>query len=162
MSEQPSIPGRARTIFRLLSVLTLIEAVLGLLLTAFEISMGSYHNRALETLLGRAYSDSWLVYLIELIALAFNVLLLAAGALLWKQQRRGLRLLICILIAEFIFVLGLGGAFASGGLSKVQDYLVGMGVMPFSPQIVTAFPIVSGILIFFAYRYLGIPAKPTE
>ena len=36
MSEQPSIPGRARTIFRLLSVLTLIEAVLGLLLTAFD------------------------------------------------------------------------------------------------------------------------------
>ena len=41
-------------------------------------------------------------------------------------------------------------------------YIVGMALTPFSVQVVTAFPLVAGILIFLAYRHLGIPARPIE
>jgi hypothetical protein len=98
--------------------------------------------------------------------LIVEVMLLAAGAFLWKMKRRGLFLLIAVLVTEFIYAASISLALLAprtgSALAKGFGYLVGMGLSPLSVQIVTAFPLVAGILIFFAYRYLGIPARPIE
>jgi hypothetical protein len=93
------------------------------------------------------------------------VILLVAGVLLWKRQRRGLVVLTGTLIAEL--VCGIGPAIvnavhgAQGISTSEHALLVGLALFPVFPQILTAFPLVAGILIFFAYRYLGIPARST-
>ncbi len=50
----------------------------------------------------------------------------------------------------------------SHALAKAHGFILGAGLMGFTPQFVTAFPIVAGMLIFLAYRYLGIPARPIQ
>ncbi len=68
--------------------------------------------------------------------------------------------------SSLLYLIGFAGLLfdlmllAAGVLAEAVVFLVGMGLMPFAPQIVTAFPIVAGILVFLAYRYLGIPARP--
>jgi len=161
MNGEIQIPGRLRAIFRVLSVLTLVEGGAGFLLAAFNIIAVPFYYKTLEKLLGHPYShSSSLLYLIGFAGLLFDLMLLAAGVLLWKQQRRALFLLICVLITEFVSTLSIIAMFTPRGFSKAVGFIVGMGLMPFAPQIVTAFPIVAGILVFLAYRYLGIPARP--
>jgi hypothetical protein len=89
-------------------------------------------------------------------------MLLAAGALLWKLQRRGLLLLICVLLAEVVFVLSILAVGASKGFAPPVGFIVGMGLFPFVAQGVTVFPIIAGILIPFAYRYQGMPTRAEQ
>src|SRR6266550_4330164 len=141
MNGEIQIPGRLRAIFRVLSVLTLVEGGLGFLLAAFNIIAVPFYYKTLEKLLGHPYShSSSLLYLIGVAGFLF--------------------LLICVLITEFVSILSIIAIFTPRGFSKAVGFMVGMGLMPFAPQIVTAFPIVAGILVFLAYRYLGIPARP--
>lgn len=147
----------------MLSILTIAEGGLGLLLTTCVIILVPFHYATLNNLEGRPYPHSlWLLYLLASASAVFDLMLLGASVSLWKLQRRGLVALICVLIAEFVCVLCIIFSFSSRVFSQAQSYMMGMGLIPFSPQIVTAFPIVAGILIFFAYRYLGIPARPIE
>ena len=48
---------------------------------------------------------------------------------------------------------------ASRGLSWTISAVAGVGNFRLGLQLVTAFPLIAGILIFFAYHYLGIPAR---
>jgi hypothetical protein len=140
-----------------------VEGGLGFLFSALSIIAVPFNYKTLEDLVGHPYPHSAaLLYLTGSVNLIFEVMLVVAGVLLWKLQRRGLLLLICVLIAEFISVLGIMAIFAPRGQSKALGFIMGMGLMPFALQIVTGFPIVAGILIFFAYRYLGIPARAIE
>jgi hypothetical protein len=51
--------------------------------------------------------------------------------------------------------------FRTGGAEFFQDlsYVTVGGNMALAVQLVTAFPLIAAVLIFFAYRYLGIPAR---
>lgn len=137
---------------------------LGFLLAAHNIITVSFDSKTLEYLAGYSYPHArLLLYLMDSANLLFGVMLLAAVVLLWKLERRGLLLLICVLITEFIFVLCIiVDIAASKGFSKPLDFMVGRGLFPLAPQLVTAFPIVAGILIFFAYRYQRTSARAVE
>lgn len=173
MNEAVPPPRRVRTIFRVLSVLTFVAGGLGLLVTASEITLGPTEKRAVESVYGQPYPDVWLVYLVESISLIFNGMLVRVGTFLWKHQRRGLLLLIAVLVGEFFYcivfsvlldfvVAGDKAGTASQALGIAHGYILGAVLWGFIPQFVTAFPIVAGILIFFAYRYLGIPPRPIQ
>ena len=99
-----------------------------------------------------------MLYFLASANVVFNLALLYAGGLLWKLKRRGLLVLISLLAVEFFYIL----VSAATAASNEYDIILSIGLMPFAIQVVTAFPIVAGVLIFFAYRYLGIPARPTE
>lgn len=166
MSQETQTLRRVRRIFRVLSILTFLEGGLGLFATLVTIRMGRIHFEALEYLLGYKYPHGWLVYAIECVNFSFCVVLFAVAALLWKQQRRGLFRLVCVLAAEFlycvVFAMAFVGPRGDPALFKAHGYITGMAMMPFSLQIVTAFPVIAGILIFFAYRYIGIPARSID
>ena len=155
-------------IFRTLSVLTLLEGSVGFLVAADSIAMGPFSYKALQHLEGQNYPSAvQLIYFITIASLVFCLLLLYVGRLLWKLRRRGLSALIYVLAAEFFYslifittVMSTHSFFRAP--SKGYAFILGMGLMPFAIQVVTAFPIISGVLIFFGYRYLGIPARPTE
>ena len=160
-TQQP--PRRVRAIFRALSVLTAVEAGLGLALTACVTLLVPFHYATLSSLEGHPYSRSLsLLYLLGSTSALFDGVLLASSALLWKLRRTGLVLLSWTLIGEVVCVVGIVSMFTSGFSSNAESYVLGMGLMPFSPQIVTVFPIIAAILIYFAYRYLGIPAHEVE
>src|SRR5438034_11062905 len=87
MNGEIQIPGRLRAIFRVLSVLTLVEGGAGFLLAAFNIIAVPFYYKTLEKLLGHPYShSSSLLYLIGFAGLLFDLMLLAAGVLLWKRS----------------------------------------------------------------------------
>jgi len=90
--------------------------------------------------------------------LSSTLFFLYAAGLLWKLKRRGLLVLIYVLGLELFYIL----VSATTAPSKEYGIILGIGLMPFAIQVVTAFPVVAGVLIFFAYRYLGIPARPTK
>jgi hypothetical protein len=154
MSEGVLVPKKPRLILRILSVLTLSEGGIGLLLSSLNlitlrldyVSVGGSH-------------PAWLSYATASIGLMFNIALVAAGVLLWKLRRKGLVLLTGVLITELMSLIFMSSAPVFGASSKEHGYLTGMGLLPFTPQIATAFPIVAGVLIFLAYRHLGIPAR---
>ena len=96
--------------------------------------------------------------------MAFMFALITAGMHLWKLDRRGLRILVYTLLAELIYLIGIATvsmAFHnSNALGRNVGAMAGVGNLALGLQIVTGFPIVAGILVFFAYRYLSIPAQP--
>lgn len=144
---------------RALSVITAIEGALGLAGTIFIDVSYRFHYAAMSSLQGAQPSGSLsLLYLLGCISALFSLLLLASSALLWKLRRKGLASLSWTLVAEVLCLVTISFIFTSRFSSTAQSYMLGMGLMSFTPQIVTAFPIVAGILIYFAYRYLGIPA----
>jgi hypothetical protein len=166
MNEDAEMPTRVRLIFRVLSTFTLVEGMVGVLITLWNIIAGRrFYAFEMNTLIGSAYPHMWHIYAISCATLPFNLMFLVAGALLWNLDRRGLFTLICTLTAEiaifftFVFHNVLNGAH---GLSNVQGFLVGLALFPVFPQILTAFPFVAGILIFFACRYIGIPARQVQ
>jgi hypothetical protein len=165
MNEYEATARRVRIICRALSILALAEGGLGVLLTMWVVKMGPLYAVRLQTLWADRFPHNWVVYAVGFISLPFNVMLLVAGGFLWKRQRKGLLLLTCVLIAELTF--GLAPAIINvtygraQAFSNVQAFLVGIALFPFFPQILTVFPLIAGILIFFAYRYLGIPAHST-
>src|SRR5260370_37650918 len=143
MNEETQIPKRLRAIFRLLSGVTLAEGSVGFLLAAHNIITVPFDSKTLEYLLGHPYSHSGsLLYLIDSANLLFGLMLLAAGALLWKLQRRGLLLLICVLVTEFIFVLSVMAMGASKSFAKPVGFIVGRGLFPLVAQFISVFPIV--------------------
>jgi hypothetical protein len=163
MKDETPIPRRLRSIFRVLSGLTLADGSVGFILAAHNIINVPVDSTALEYLIGHPYShSSSLLYSIDSANLVLNVMLLAAGALLWKLQRRGLLLLICVLLAEVVFVLSILAVGASKGFAPPVGFIVGMGLFPFVAQAVTVFPIVAGILIPFAYRCQGMPTRAEQ
>lgn len=155
------LPRRLRAIFRTLSVLTLLEGFVGFLIAADSIASGPMTYRALQQLNGQqTYPSSLrLLYFLASANVVINLVLLYAGRLLWKLKRRGLLVLIYVLAIEFFYILVFSTTTAP---SREHGIILGFGLMPFVIQVVTAFPIAAGVLIFFAYRYLGIPARPTE
>jgi hypothetical protein len=161
MKDETPIPRRLRSIFRVLSGLTLADGSVGFILAAHNIINVPVDST--EHLVGHPYShSSSLLYSIDSANLVLNVMLLAAGALLWKLQRRGLLLLICVLLAEVVFVLSILAVGASKGFAPPVGFIVGMGLFPFVAQGVTVFPIIAGILIPFAYRYQGMPTRAEQ
>src|SRR5258708_39094296 len=153
MKDETPIPRRLRSIFRVLSGLTLADGSVGFILAAHNIINVPVDSTALEHLIGHPYShSSSLLYSIDSANLVLNVMLLAAGALLWKLRRRGLLLLICVLLAEVVFVLSILSVGASKGFEPRVGLFVVLGLLPIDAQAVTVFPIVAGILIPFAYR----------
>jgi hypothetical protein len=153
------------TIFRVLSVLTLLEGFGGAVLTIFGLPLNwivlqkEAHPFAHATLL---------LYFVGLINLLFAVMLIVAGTLLWTLRRRGLLLLSWTLIAEIFYFVVLdtgismyvydrtdGGEFFQNFsfITVASNVVIGI-------QLGTAFPIIAAVLIFLAYRYLGIPARP--
>ena len=152
-----------KRILRVLSVITAIEGGLGLAATMFIDLPYPFHYAALSGLRGGESSRSLsLLYLLGLISTLFSALLLASSALLWKLRRKGLALLSWTLVAEVFCFFGITFVFTSRFSSNAQSYMLGMGLMPFTPQIVTAFPILAGILIYRAYRHLGIPPHESQ
>jgi hypothetical protein len=166
-NEENKLPKKIKTIFRVLSVLTLLEGGLGLLMTASALVLGLFKYEALDLLSGYKHPklNFVYVYLIGFGDVVFMAALVIAGLLLWKQRRRGLQVLAWTLVAEFFLVVLFAFTFlpfVGFGYSSTQSYIVGTAAVPFTPQIITAFPIIAGFLIFFAYRYLGIPARPAN
>lgn len=149
-------------------MLTLFEGSVGFLVAADSIAMGPFSYKALQHLEGQNYPSAvHLIYFIAIASLVFSLLLLYVGRLLWKLRRRGLSALIYVLAAECFYSLILITTVMSThsffrAPSNGYSFILGMGLTPFAIQVVTAFPIIAGVLIFFAYRYLGIPARPTE
>lgn len=171
MSEQEiSMPRRLRVIFRALSVLTSLEGAFGLLLTAMTMLVFPFVRPTLEDIVAHPYSHSaLLLYAMALANVAFDVMLAIASVLLWKLQRRGLFLVVCTLLAEATYLAGITAVQMyfvlrrrsdSAPFSESLGAMSGVGNMSLGVQLATAFPIVAGVLIFFAYRYLGIPARP--
>ena len=160
MNGETETPRRLRVIFRVLSVLTLLEGFVGFLIAADTIATGPINYRALQHLDGQTHAAALrLLYFLGSANVALNLVLLYAGELLWKLKRRGLLVLIYVLAIEFFYILVFSTTTAP---SKEYGIILGFGLLPFAIQVVTAFPIVAGVLIFFAYRYLGIPARPTK
>jgi len=160
MNGETTTPRRLRVIFRVLSVLTLLEGFVGFLIAADGIATDVINYKALQQLNGQQTHPSALrlLYFLASANVVFNLVLLYAGGLLWKLKRRGLLVLIYVLAIEFFYIL----VCTTTAPSKEYGIILGFGMLPFAIQVVTAFPIVAGVLIFFAYRYLGIPARPTE
>jgi hypothetical protein len=170
------MPKRLNIIFRVLSVLTSAEAVFGLLFTAMMMLVFPNVRTTLENRVVHPYLRPVLVmYLMALANVAFNVALVIASIFLWKLQRRGLFLLSCTLLAEAIYFMWI--LFIEVGTEMVKTHIdllkgernpiqgtfgamMGVGNVSLYIQFLSAFPIVAGVLIFFAYRYLRIPARP--
>jgi hypothetical protein len=173
MDAQPlNAPRRLRTVFRVLSLVSSLEGAFGLFLTAIMMLVFPFAKSGLENVVTHSDSHSTLLlYMMALTNAAFDVALLIAGALLWKLQRRGLFLLVCTLLAEAAYFLGIVAIEMHFGLkrgtgpsafSETLGAMAGVGNISLGVQLATGFPIVAGILIFFAYRYLGIPARPIK
>ena len=159
MNGESETPRRLRAIFRVLSVLTLLEGFVGLLIASDTVATGPINYRALQHLDGQTHAPALrLLYFLASANVVFNLALFYAGGLLWKLKRRGLLALIYVLVIEFVYIL----VYVTTAPSKEYGIILGFGLLPFAIQVVTAFPIVAGVLIFFAYRYLGIPARPTK
>jgi hypothetical protein len=158
---QVPMPKRLRMIFRVLSAVTLLEGLGGIYSVAADISIVPITLKLMQ----RPYIHStWLLFPMAAMNLLFVVILFVAGAFIWKLQRRGLFLLACTLLAELVYFIGtiVISIFLERPSSTNFVFLVAAGNTPIGLQIFTAFPIVAGILIFFAYRYLGIPARPLK
>jgi hypothetical protein len=88
--------------------------------------------------------------------------------LLWMLRRRGLFLVSWTLVAEiaYFFILDTGMTMyvhhkmGGGEFFENFSYITLGGNVVLAVQLVTGFPVIAAVLIFFAYRYLGIPARP--
>jgi hypothetical protein len=169
MYTEPPILGRPKMILRILSVFTLLEGFAGILAVAFQSYMVPLDQEVLGKVVSQPYIHSpALLYSTAFLNLIFAVMLIFAGTFLWKLKRSGLMLLVCTLLAEVLYFVCISGVTmylhrssneASRELSKTIAALTGVGNFFLGLQLLTAFPIVAGILIFFAYRYLGIPPR---
>jgi hypothetical protein len=176
--QQTPMRQKLRVIFRVLSVITSLESACGLFFTVMAMLVYPFVSTTLENKLVYPYLHPRLVmYLMSFANILFDGLLLIAGVLLWKFRRRGLFLLAYTLVAEVVYFIAIllvevGGemikahlALLSGDRGPLQGTLgamMGVGNMSLGIQFITAFPIVAGVLIFFAYRYLGISARPLQ
>jgi hypothetical protein len=153
------------TIFRLLSVLTLLEGFGGAVLTIVGLPLNWMFLQKVAHPFAHA---TLLMYLVGLINLLFAVMLIVAGTLLWILRRRGLLLRTWTLIAEifYCFILDTGISMymydrtGSGEFFQNFSFITVAGNVVIAIQLGTAFPIIAAVLIFLAYRYLGIPARP--
>ena len=161
MDAEFSMPKRLRIIFRVLAAVTLLEGLIGLYGVAFDMSIVPLTLEYMKHTQGSYVYSRPLLFLMAAINLVFEVLLFFAGAFLWKLQRRGLFLLVCTLLGEIVSFIG--ALIVSIHLDRPHSgnvtFLVGTGNIALGLQMLTAFPIVAGVLIFLAYRYLGIPAR---
>lgn len=106
MSGESILPERVRLIFRTLSVLTLIEGAIGFLIAADSFAMSAFYYKSIQHLENQPHpSTGWSIYIVASAGIAFSLLLLYAGGLIWKLERRGLLVLIYALVAEFVYVL---------------------------------------------------------
>ena len=107
MDVHAPMPLRLMTIFRVLSVLTLLEGLAGVVLTIVGLPL---NWRVLQKIVHQPFAHSTLlIYFVALVNLAFAVVLLVAGPLLWMLRRKGLFLVAWTLVAETVyFILDLG------------------------------------------------------
>jgi hypothetical protein len=165
MDAQAQMPMRLMAIFRVLSVLTLLEGLAGVVLTIVRLPMDWM---MLQKMANPVPHSTLLIYLIALVNLAFAVTLVVAGTLLWMLRRRGLFLVSWTLVAEiaYFFILDTGMTMyvhhkmGGGEFFENFSYITLGGNVVLAVQLVTGFPVIAAVLIFFAYRYLGIPARP--
>lgn len=163
------MPGRLKTIFRILSVATLLEATVGLFWIGLQMFVLAFRREAAFNLPGGPYPHlETLVYLMTSADLLFIATLLVAAILLWKLRRRGLFLLAWTILAELAYLgviialgtyLGTSGDTARKSLAGTLNLALAFGNAGLGIQLFTAFPLIAGVLIFFAYRYLGIAAR---
>lgn len=172
LEAQTPMPRRLRTIFRILSVVTLLEATVGLFWIGLQMSVLAFHREAAFNFPGGPYPHlESLVYLMTSANLLFIGTLIAAAILLWKLRRRGLFLLAWTLLIECAYFLGIvavgtylgmNGDSARKVLASTFSVATAFGTAGLGIQLFTGFPLIAGVLIFFAYRYLGIAARTPE
>jgi hypothetical protein len=162
MNEDLNMPRRVRVIFRVLAILSFVEGLGGVLLTIMNAKMVPIYITS-DVLSVNSNQVARLLYAVSYISLPFNCMLLVAGVFLWKVQRRGLSVLAWIIIVELASVTAaaLIGAVRTMHGHEIPDlgFFLGVAIFPVGLQVITAFPVVAGILIFFAYRYIGIPTR---
>ncbi len=160
---------RLKIILRILSVVTLLEATAGLFWFGLEMYVLAFHREAAFNLPGGPYPHlESLVYLMTSADLLFIATLIVAAILLWKLQRRGLFLLAWTLFVECVYFLGIitVGTYLGMSADSARKVLastftmaIAFGNRGLGTQLFTGFPLIAGVFIFFAYRYLGIAAR---
>ena len=164
MDAQAPMPKRLRIIFRVLAALTLLEGLAGLYGVALDIFMVPFVMEYTHKMEHSYVHSMLLLFLMAAINLVFEALLFVAGTFLWKLQRKGLFLLVCTLLGEIAYFMG--ALLLSIHLDRPHSVnfalLVGTGNIALGLQMLTAFPVAAGVLIFLAYRYWGIPARPLQ
>ena len=162
------MPRRLRIIFRALSAITLLESIFGVLLTALAMFSFPFIRATLEKNVVHPHHPALVFYTMALANVGFSVVLVIASVFLWKLQRRGLFLLACTLLAETLYFISVLFVVVGTELIRAHialltlaqspsestlDAMTGVGNMAVVVHLLTAFPIVAGILILFAYRY---------
>lgn len=145
-------------------MLTLLEGLAGVILTiaGLPLNWAAFHK-----VVPQFAHAVLLTYFVGLINLAFAVTLFIAGTLLWMLRRRGLFLVAWTLVAEIVYfcVLDLGVTMYVYRKMGSGDFFLNFSLVTLggnaalAVQLTTAFPVMAAILIFLAYRYLGIPAR---
>jgi hypothetical protein len=160
------MPRKAETLMRVLAVINVLEGAGGLFMVAL----------ALDTILGpfrglvpgtRQHAGS-AVYAMAFANVAFACLLFISASLLWRLKRSGLLLLLCTLCSEVVYFLTLVATLMhresarlphSQGPASAFAPLFGFANMGLGVQVLTAYPLIAGVLIFLAYRSIAIPAR---
>jgi hypothetical protein len=148
---------------RVLSIVTLVEGADGLftVVSTLPVTVGPLRALLLEN---HAHAE-WALYGMVAANLIFNSMLLICGLRIWKLDRSGLRLLVWTLCAEAVYfvavaLLASSPYFWPGPLRKlISDTIApftGFANMGLSLQVITAYPLLAAVLIFFSYRWLGI------
>ena len=165
---------KAVVLYRILAVLTGLEAGIGLCYAALFGVTFPLLNTSLGTDIAhfRQSSEPPHLLLIFWCMTALNVifigLLLRSAVLLWRSLWRGALFLIGVICSEVFYFLLLreSSAFlpsAGDGLPKTVgdtlSELAGVGNMGLSIQILTGFPLIAGILILLLYLNLGSSEK---
>ena len=155
------MPTRALVLMRALAVISVLEAVGGLFPLVMAVRAAVGPSQALIA----ASLPGWkgALYTITPISLLLALLLFSSAALLWRLKTVGLALLAWTLASEVLIFLFLtfraGASVARAGPSPLPEAatagfygLIGLGV-----HMVTAFPLVGGVLVFLAYHWLRAP-----
>lgn len=155
------MPKKLKLIYQALSLVTLLEGVVGVLIAGFEI----FHVPKIERLLGSKFPHFALAfYCMDSANLLFNGLLIVAGVLLWRMRRRGLFLLFCTFAVELIYFIAfvaIAMDFKPRPVADTRTFAdtltaAGGANMSLAVQAFTGYPVVALVLVFLAYRYLGL------
>lgn len=150
---------RVHVTFRILSVVTLLQGLAGLVAAALDLYTLPFNSRIVGKWADHPAHLVSILYLMAYLNLAFAIMLLVAGTLLWKLRRKGLLTLVSTLVIELIYFLSLLSAkmYTRGrhDVDLLQTIVTAgwFGNFPLSLQLLTAFPIVAGILALMAYAF---------
>lgn len=169
----PPAPRRAATVMEILALAAFLEGAVGVVfaaravagfrqLTAFPAAINQIFHLRPAPLTPVFYATTG-------VAVLFDLGLIGCAILLWKARRVGLAALTWLLAIEIAYVV-VGAAVTANravaaGLGKpgraglALAVVVSSGSSGLAPQLFTVFPLVAGALLFFAYRYLGTPAR---